>query len=340
MLCQSKVCLVRALLKVLAFALLVLAPIGGTMATPPPPEIAKTVTFIFLADTNGVLLVRNNAPVANGTGFFVLVENENGPGGYGYLVTAKHVLRDEKGNYFPRVFVRINDKKGGSQFVSVDLVSSGEHQNLFVHKDPTVDIAVIPVLPDQHLFDFLAIPTALIKSKEDFKKSTIAAGSDVFFVGLFVAHYGDKVNTPIFRFGRVAMITDDRITWNEPPKPVELAELYLLETMSFGGNSGSPVFFTQGADRTPGSIILGPPEITLAGVMRGNFNEPRVGRIIQMPNAVLPVFAQNIGIAAVTPAYLLREILYSEQLKKLRDAHPIIVPTPAEKPADQPPAAK
>jgi hypothetical protein len=81
----------------------------------------------------------------------------------------------------------------------------------------------------------------------------------------------------------------------------------------------------------PDSIIIGPPEITLAGVMRGNFNEPRVGGVIQTPNAVLPVFAQNIGIAAVTPAYLLRDILYSDRLKKMRADNPIKAEEPITK---------
>jgi len=35
------------------------------------------------------------------------------------------------------------------------------------------------------------------------------------------------------------------------------------------------------------------------------------------------VFGQNVGIAAVTPAYLLRDILHSEKLKKLRADNPI-----------------
>ena len=297
---------------------------GPAIAAPPPSNIAKTVTFIFLADDKGNPRIQNDAPFANGTGFFVLVANENGPGGYyGYLITAKHVLKDENGNYFKRVFIRLNDKKQGSEFLPLDLVPSGIGKNIFVHEDPTVDIAVIPALPNEGIFDFLAIPTSMIKSKEEFKKSTITAGSDVFFVGLFAPHYGDKINTPIFRFGRVAMITDDRFRWQEGSKPPEMVELYLLETMSFGGNSGSPVFFSQGIDRQPGSIILGADEITLAGVMRGNFNEPRVGGVIQTPNAVLPFFAQNIGIAAVTPAYLLRDILYSDELKKLRAVNSI-----------------
>jgi hypothetical protein len=72
-----------------------------------------------------------------------------------------------------------------------------------------------------------------------------------------------------------------------------------------------------------GVLYVGAPVITLAGIMRGNFNEPRIGGVIQTPNAVLPVFAQNIGIAAVTPAHLLREILFSDQLKKFRAEHSI-----------------
>jgi hypothetical protein len=196
------------------------------------------VTFIFLADDAGNLRTQNGAPVPNGTGFFVLVENDNGPGGYGYLVTAKHVLKNEKVDFFRRVFVRINDRKGGSEFLAFDIAPSGGQQNIFVHNDPTVDIAVVPGLPDQTKCDFLAVPDSFVKNKEDFKKSTIAAGSDVFFTGLFAPHPGDKVNTPIFRFGRVAMITDDRIRWQEASKAPEFVELYLLETMSFEGNSG------------------------------------------------------------------------------------------------------
>jgi hypothetical protein len=320
------------LFRLALFAFLACLINGPTMASPPPPNISKTVTFIFLADDTGGPRIQNDAPVANGTGFFVFVENDNGAGVYGYLVTAKHVLKDEKGEFFRRIFVRINNKVGGSGLLPIDLTPSGAKQNIFVHDDPTVDIAVVPGLADQNIFDFLAIPLSMIKSKEDFKKSTITAGSDVFFAGLFAPHLGDKINTPIFRFGRVAMLTDDRIRWQEATKPAELVELYLLETMSFGGNSGSPVFFSQGPDRVPGQFILGGDEITLAGVMRGNFNEPRVGGIIQTPNAVLPVFAQNIGIAAVTPAYLLRDILYSEKLKKLRADNPISPEDPAKKP--------
>ncbi len=296
-------------------------------AMPAPPDVAKTIVFIFLADDQGnVRLAKDGiTPLVNGTGFFVSVPNENGPGLYGYLVTAKHVLQDEAGNYYKQIIVRINDKKKGAPLLRLDLHPDGKDKNVFAHADSNVDIAVIPALPDVNVYDFLALPLSLIKSKEDFQKTKIGPGSDVFFAGLFVPHYGVKSNVPIFRFGRVAMLPDECVQWNEKSKPPQCVELYLLETMSFGGASGSPVFFSLGIDRELGQIYAG-WEISLAGVMRGNFNEPRAGDFIETPNRVAPLFAQNVGIAAVTPAHLLREILLSDELVKQRRDHPIVPP--------------
>jgi hypothetical protein len=120
------------------------------------------------------------------------------------------------------------------------------------------------------------------------------------------------------------MLPEDRISWQEDGKPLQLVELYLLETQSYGGNSGSPVFFYLGADRNPGSMTLGPPVLKLAGIMRGSFNENRAINFVR-PDVVppIPISSQNIGIAAVTPAYLLQEILLSQGLRKLRAEHPI-----------------
>ena len=40
----------------------------------------------------------------------------------------------------------------------------------------------------------------------------------------------------------------------------------------------------------------------------------------------VPYSSQNVGIAAVTPSYLLYEILFSAELKKYRADHPIKTP--------------
>ena len=65
-----------------------------------------------------------------------------------------------------------------------------------------------------------------------------------------------------------ALLTDERINWNN-----EKAELYLVESASYGGNSGSPVFFFLGPERIPGQFNPG-PLVKLAGVMQGRFEGP------------------------------------------------------------------
>jgi hypothetical protein len=292
------------------------------------PEIKKVVTFIFPADPQGELLrdPKTHDPVPYGTGFFVGVQSDDKKLTYSYLVTAKHVLKDEKGNDFARIYLRLNTLKGDAQFVPLDLLPSGQ-KVVHVHPDPTVDIAVVPALPSQAMFDFKVIPDDMLSTKETFNEFKIAEGSEVFFLGLFTTYYGEHKNVPIFRFGRVAMFPDDPIAWiNYAGQPEQKAELYLIETQSYGGNSGSPVFFALGsAERAPPGVLLlnASPLLKLAGIMRGRFNDthPALG-LLQTPTGSTPVTLPNIGIAAVTPSYFLHDILFSDELKKLRADKP------------------
>jgi hypothetical protein len=216
----------------------------------------------------------------------------------------------------PNGDVRINAKKGDPQFAALDLVENNVSK-VYTHTDATVDIAVVPALPSQEIFDVSIIPDDILTTKESFKSLNISEGSDVFFVGLFASFYGQHKNFPIARFGRVAMITDEKIPWKDGNNPVQDADLYLLETQTYGGNSGAPVFFYLGLDRNPGQLVLG-AEIRLAGVMRGYFNSNDLVKFLQSPTAAIPYYSQNIGIAAVTPSYLLHDILFSEPMMKLR----------------------
>lgn len=294
-----------------------------SMALPVPLEIKKAVTFVFLADNQGNLLLdaKTNKPVANGTAFFVVVPSELEPTtrSFCYLVTAKHVVRNPDGSFQRVVFVRLDTKEGKAKFVKVPLEENG-HSVVSVAADKTVDLAVVPFWIDPNLVDFKAIPVDMLATK-DCVKEGIVEGTDVFFTGLYTHYYGDNRNNPIVRFGRVSMLPEDRIEWlDNPGKPTELVELYLLETQSYGGNSGSPVFFFLGADRQAGTLYVGPPVIKLAGVMRGSFGQTLPVQVVQANTNVVqvPVYTQNIGIAAVTPAYLLHEILYSEEVKGSR----------------------
>jgi hypothetical protein len=291
-----------------------------------PADIKKVVTFIFPPDTQGNLLRdQKNTPIPYGTGFFVAVKSDDGKGVYGYLVTAKHVLRDSQGNDFRRVYVRLNKKEGDAEFVALDLNQNGQRV-VYTHADPSVDIAVVPAYPSESIFDFKIIPEDMLSTKATFDEYNIAEGSDVFFVGLFSTYYGEHKNNPIIRFGRVAMFPDDPLAWVDyQGQPEQHAQLYLVETQSYGGNSGSPVFFSLGADRSPKQgYLLGSPLLKLAGVMRGRFNDmnPPIG-FLQSPTASTPIALPNIGIAAVTPSYLLHDILFSDDLKKFRADHPL-----------------
>ncbi len=279
---------------------------GIAMATPIPSEVKSVVAFIFIKNEEGKL-------IANGTGFFIGVKNPSNPDSFSvYLVTAKHVLyKPNTTDFLDMVFVRLNKKEGGSQIGVVPIIAEGKKRNVFTHSDSSVDIAIIPFLPNQEKFDFKFLPEDMITTKEAFKELKIREGSDVFFTGLFTPYTGSERNYPIVRFGRVALVTDEKIEWQG-----KLMDLYLIEAGSYGGNSGSPVFFYLGSDREPGSIVIGSPILKLAGVMQGTFLDAHEIKVFETKK--VPIAVSSMGIAAVVPGYKLHEILFSDELKEKR----------------------
>jgi Trypsin-like peptidase domain len=281
-----------------------------TMAMPVPPEIKSVVTFIFVAGSSGTA-----AP--QGTGFFVNVKDPTSPDRiFGYLVTAKHVLQtDDQQAFRSEILIRLNVTGGESELAKVQLTPDGKNKNVFVHPDSTVDIAVVPALPGPTHFEIKTIPEDLIVTKDKFKELKIREGSEVFFTGLFAPFVNTKRNYPVVRFGRVALVTDERIDFGGVK-----AELYLMETNAYGGNSGSPVFFYLGSDRQPGAIVVGNPVLELAGVMSGRFNDAVA--VEAMETSVKNFVRPSMGIAGVVPAYKLHEILFSKELVELRSKAP------------------
>jgi hypothetical protein len=291
-------------------ALSVLA--SPAMGTKIPEDVKKVVCFVYVPDAHG-------DPTPNGTGFFVFVKLTASPDmAQFYLVSAKHVFTDQAtGKFYPRFWVRVNRFHGGAELVKIEL--SDPDLQVYRHPtDNTVDIVVLPVIINQTIYDYKAVPEDMLTSREEFHQLRIAEGSDVFFTGLFVSFQGQQKNYPIVRFGRVAMVTEEKVPWSEPgARDPVLLDLYLIETMSFGGNSGAPVFFYLGADREPGILNAGAPVLKLAGIMKGSFDQRNPIGILQT-NAIA-VSQENIGIAAVVPAYLLHEILFSDRVIASRE---------------------
>jgi hypothetical protein len=288
----------------LALAFLMVS-VCATASSPIPQKVTKVVAFVFVP--------KNGTLVPYGTGFFVAVKSEKNPErSFGYFVTAKHVLRTpQRDSWYPTVYIRLNKQDGGAEFIEVPVVLDGLKKNVYTHQDTSVDLAIIPAWPDVKLFDYKFLPDQMITTEKDFKDLDIHEGAEIFFTGLFAPYVGTKKNYPIVRFGRVSLISDEKIKFSDGE-----ARLYLIECGSFGGNSGSPVFFYLGADRQAGSLFLGPPILKLAGVMSRTFLDTQPLQVVE--TAEIPVAPSSMGIAAVVPANLLHEILFGEELKKQR----------------------
>ena len=279
------------------------------VGAPVPAEVKTVVAFVFAPGS------KPGQVKPWGTSFFVGVKDpKDEKRSYAYLVTAKHVLQNEdRKSWLPKVFLRLNTLKGDAAFVEIPINVSGNNQTVFVHpNDSTADVAVVPFLPDQKRFEFKILPMEFLTSKQDFSDLKIVEGSEVFFTGLFSPHVGTRRNYPVVRFGRVAMITDEKVKFTDYE-----TDLYLVETGSFGGNSGSPVFFYLGSDREAGTLIVGPPVLKLAGVMSGTFLDVQPVRAVE--TAKIDVAPSSMGIAAVVPAYKLLEILTGPELTTRRE---------------------
>ena len=279
----------------------------AVVAAPIPPEVKTVVAFVFIPGQ------QPGKTVPYGTAFFVGIKDpKNSERSFVYLVTAKHVLQgpDHK-SWLPKILVRLNTKNGGVETEEIPVSLTGTNKTVFQHPDPSVDIAVIPAFPDPNKFDFKILPEDMITTEKDFKDLNITEGSEVFFTGLFFPYVGTCRNYPVVRFGRVSLITEEKIKFVD-----QEAQLYLIESGSYGGNSGSPVFFYLGSDRIPGSLILGLPTVKLAGVMSGSFLDFQP--VTAVETSQVNVAPSNMGIAAVVPAYKLHELLFGAELKKQR----------------------
>lgn len=279
-----------------------------TIAAPIPPDFKKAVAFIFILNEKKELSPQ-------GTAFFVAIPHpKNDNVAFSYMVTAKHVLQTEDRKAWQQsIYVRLNKLNNESIILQMPIIISGEKKTVYLHPDNTVDIAVIPVrIGAIEGVDVKTVPSNMITTKEDFINLHIEEGSEVFFTGLFYPYVGAQKNYPIVRFGRVSLITNEKIKFVDYE-----ANLYLIETGSYGGNSGSPVYFYLGIDRSLGAVSLGPPIFKLAGVMSGTFRDVQKVEIIE--TSKIPIAPSSMGIAAVVPAYKLYELLFGDELKTIRE---------------------
>lgn len=254
-------------------------------------EVKKCISFIYSIDDTRQTHLR-------GTGFYVHVISENDPKKQTcYFVTAKHVIQDENGMFLQDIILRQNNLDGTVEYN----ILTPDPDLIYVHDDSDVDIAVISTTPDIKSIDFLGIPSRLILSKQTIQEIDVREGDDVFFGGLFENFQGDRKNYPIFRFGKIALITDEKIEWENTNGTVVHLNLHLLDCDVNPANSGGPVFFNFNSGREPGKRDSNEFRISLAGIVKGGIG------------------GKMSTISAITPSYQLREILFREDVVSNRN---------------------
>jgi len=272
------------------------------MAAIIPADIKKVVTFLFADE---------QPPRPIGTGFWVGVPAKDGADRiFCYIVTAKHVV-DATDHVLARLNLAQADQPSG--FAKISL-GTGNTQPI-LHSNPAVDIAVIPFVPPQDAgVDFKVIQKDMFALKDYRQSQSVSEGDEVFFIGLMPQIYGKLKNTPVVRYGRIALVTDEPFVTNGGE-----AAYFYVEANSYPGNSGSPVFLRFGPIRQAGQITIGADRIRLLGIMHGYLSQGRLLEEVDMPtgNKTL-AFLENINIAMVCPVDYLAEILESPEAKKRR----------------------
>jgi hypothetical protein len=287
--------------------IVLLTAVPGTRGLEIPPEAKETVAFIY--GTVGT----NEVP--DGTGFFVGVPDPARTKAFRpYLVTTKHVLQYPDGNWRSEIRVRLNRHDGTTAKVVCPLVENATNVYVLTNADRSVDVGVIPWNVAEGLFDFKVLGVDMFAMPGDVKALNLREGSEVFFAGMFVYHMGSKRNVPILRFGKLCLVSDEKIDFGG-----EARDLYLVEANCFGGNSGAPVFFLTGYENPPNVNWGAPRSLRLAGVLMGHFNDTVIVKTIPTANAEATF--PSMGITAVAPAQKLYEILFSEEAKRQRGEH-------------------
>lgn len=215
------------------------------------------------------------------------------------LVTAKHVLDYVRNRALTHIFVRVNTKSGESVWVITEISDWKYHPC-----DQTVDVAMLPfgILPD---WDHLVVPTTSSFIPSIAVEHEVALGEEVFIVGLFRHHRGQKRNIPIVRIGNLAALDEEKVQTADSP-----IDAYLIEARSLGGLSGSPVFLNLGTVRQIKRQVVGAgagPIIFLLGLIRGHYDTPASTIDSEANGSGLTPDRINTGIAIVVPVRKIME---------------------------------
>jgi hypothetical protein len=262
-----------------------------------PDSIKKCVLYLGIDVSNSEEL-----KVAwKGTCFYVSISSGIPNYSFNYLVTAKHCADAVNGE---KAYLRANAVNGDSMTIEA---KNGDIKWYYHPTDKAADVAITPLGVSQKIMDFLPLPMKMLLDEENRIAKGIGEGDEIFMTGLFVHHAGNSKNIPIVRTGNIAMTPQERIhtSFGE-------MEAYLIESRSIGGLSGSPVFVYE-QTRIGGGVVH------LLGLIHGHWNcSPETIIDESAEDSGIPA-KLNMGIAIVTPAYKIIEVVNCPELSEMRN---------------------
>ena len=157
---------------------------------------------------------------------------EDDPGKYGCMITARHVIDGIRNHGLTDIWLRLNNKSGGCEWIRTDESKWKSPQ------DASLDIAVhFGYLNDEA--DHMFLHRQLALTPDIAQTKNVGVGDEIFITGLFANYVGDLRNVPIVRVGNLAAYPEERIR----VRKFGVMDAYLIEARSIGGLSGSPVFY-------------------------------------------------------------------------------------------------
>jgi hypothetical protein len=175
-----------------------------------------------------------------GTGFLI---DELTPDGRHrtVLITAGHVLNRMPGREM-RIGFRVANKDGSWSYSPKTVPIRDKAGKELWAKHPNRDVAAMSITAPEE-FAKAAIPVDYLAEDATFNKYSVRAGDEMMALGYPRGLAANTAGFPILRSGRVA-------SW--PVAPSKVFPTFLLDFTVFPGNSGGPVFMSDGARHRAG----------------------------------------------------------------------------------------
>jgi hypothetical protein len=243
-----------------------------------------------------------NGRRVGGCGFAVAIASKQPGLAFAYVVTNSHVIKEGKSPV-----VRVNTRDGQFQIIN-------KTDEFWIHHPDGDDLAVLSLNFEYESIKVKGIGEDFFATRQKIEQFRVGPGDEVFIPGRFVNHEGKQRNLPAVRFGNISMLPHEPVLTDRGL----LQEAFLVECRSIPGYSGSPVFLHP-MPFSPVPRTMPPP--MLLGIVMGHIRSQRpvLNKKTREPIDPNWIVDTNTGMAVVIPAWKLRELLFMDELLRIRE---------------------